>query len=146
MRILIGISMLLLPTVVVGENWPQWRGPLGTGLSTEKGVPAEWSVKQNVAWRSELAGLGVSSPIVWGNQVFTNWAQGHLGRGGIPRLCKRVIPPTRARHRLVAHVLKLRMKRSVWRWPLLAPLMDGASGNIRSMLWASCRMSTTSGT
>ena len=76
MRILIGISMLLLPTVVVGENWPQWRGPLGTGLSTEKSVPAEWSVKQNVAWRSELAGLGVSSPIVWGNRVFVTYQLG----------------------------------------------------------------------
>jgi len=76
MRILIGISMLLLPSVVVGENWPQWRGPLGTGLSTEKGVPVEWSVKQNVAWRSQLAGLGVSSPIVWGNQVFVAYQLG----------------------------------------------------------------------
>src|SRR5215204_278935 len=76
MRILIGISMLLLPSVVVGENWPQWRGPLGTGLSTEKGVPTEWSVKQNVAWRSELAGLGVSSLIVWGNQVFVTYQLG----------------------------------------------------------------------
>ena len=33
-------------------------------------------MKQNVAWRSELAGLGVSSPIVWGNQVFVTYQLG----------------------------------------------------------------------
>jgi outer membrane protein assembly factor BamB len=76
MRTLIVISMLLLPSVVVGENWPQWRGPLGTGISTEKGLPTEWGMKQNVAWRSELAGLGVSSPVVWGDHVFVTYQLG----------------------------------------------------------------------
>jgi outer membrane protein assembly factor BamB len=76
MRISIGVSMLLLPTVLIGDNWPQWRGPMGTGVSTEKSLPTEWSMKQNVAWRSELAGLGVSSPVVWGNQVFVTYQVG----------------------------------------------------------------------
>jgi outer membrane protein assembly factor BamB len=76
MRILIGLSVLLVPPAVICENWPQWRGPLGTGVSTEKGLPTEWSTKQNVAWRAELAGLGVSSPIVWGNQVFVTYQLG----------------------------------------------------------------------
>jgi outer membrane protein assembly factor BamB len=80
MRILSGILMLLLPTVLAAENWPQWRGPLGTGTSTEKGLPTEWSMKQNVAWSSALAGLGVSSPVVWGNQVFVTY---QLGAGAL---------------------------------------------------------------
>ena len=76
MRILIAFSVLLVPSGAMGENWPQWRGPLGTGISTEKGLPTEWSIKQNVAWRAELAGLGVSSPVVWGNQVFVTYQVG----------------------------------------------------------------------
>jgi outer membrane protein assembly factor BamB len=52
------------------DNWPQWRGPLGTAVSPEKGLPVEWSNEQNIAWKAELRGLGVSSPIVWGNRVF----------------------------------------------------------------------------
>jgi outer membrane protein assembly factor BamB len=80
MRILSGILMLLLPIVLAAENWPQWRGPLGTGTSTEKGLPTEWSMKQNVAWSSALAGLGVSSPVVWGNQVFVTY---QLGAGAL---------------------------------------------------------------
>jgi outer membrane protein assembly factor BamB len=76
MRILMGLSMLLVPFAGICENWPQWRGPLGTGVSTEKGLPTEWSMKQNVAWRAELAGLGVSSPIVWEDQVFVTYQLG----------------------------------------------------------------------
>jgi outer membrane protein assembly factor BamB len=52
------------------DNWPQWRGPGGTGISAERGVPLEWSDKEGVAWRTPLGGTGVSSPIVWGDRVF----------------------------------------------------------------------------
>jgi outer membrane protein assembly factor BamB len=76
MRFSICVLMLLVPPVLLCENWPQWRGPLGTGISSEKGLPTEWSTKQNIAWRAELAGLGVSSPIVWGNQVFVTYQIG----------------------------------------------------------------------
>ena len=76
MRTLIVFSMLLFLPAAICENWPQWRGPLGTGISIEKGLPTEWSTKQNIAWRAELAGLGVSSPIVWGNQVFVTYQVG----------------------------------------------------------------------
>jgi outer membrane protein assembly factor BamB len=52
------------------ENWPQWRGPGGLGVSTEKQVPTEWAPDRNVAWKTELPGSGHSSPIVWGGRVF----------------------------------------------------------------------------
>jgi len=51
-------------------NWPQWRGPEGSGISTETGLPTEWSDKQNVRWKTAIPGRGHSSPIVWGNRVF----------------------------------------------------------------------------
>jgi outer membrane protein assembly factor BamB len=78
MRILILLSLLV--SSAVAENWPQWRGPLGTGISTEKGLPTEWSTKQNLAWQTELTGLGVSSPIVWKDQVFVTY---QLGAGAL---------------------------------------------------------------
>jgi outer membrane protein assembly factor BamB len=58
------------------ENWPHWRGPSGTGVSLEKSVPAEWSNDKNIAWRAELGGLGVSSPVVWGERVFVTYQTG----------------------------------------------------------------------
>ncbi len=54
---------------LAAENWPQWRGPASQGISAESGLPLTWSEHENVAWRAPLAGLGTSSPIVWGDRV-----------------------------------------------------------------------------
>ena len=62
------------PTVTSGANWPQWRGPDGLGISTEKNLPTEWSVNKNIKWKTPIAGRAHSSPIVWGNRVFVTTA------------------------------------------------------------------------
>jgi outer membrane protein assembly factor BamB len=59
------------------DDWPQWRGPHGNGVSTEKDLPSHWS-KDTVAWRAPLGGLGVSSPVVFGDRVFVT---SQVGRG-----------------------------------------------------------------
>ena len=71
------------------EDWPQWRGPQGTGVSGEKGVPARWS-KDDVAWRTPLHGLGVSSPVVWGDRIFVTSQSGRGTRraGDHPTLAR----------------------------------------------------------
>ncbi|HET7286613.1 MAG TPA: PQQ-binding-like beta-propeller repeat protein, partial [Pyrinomonadaceae bacterium] len=51
-------------------NWPQWRGPDGTGISNEKNLPSEWSPTKNIKWKTPIEGRSHSSPIVWGNRVF----------------------------------------------------------------------------
>ncbi len=38
-----------------GANWPQWRGPDGQGVSTETGLPTEWSDAKNVKWKTAIA-------------------------------------------------------------------------------------------
>lgn len=50
--------------------WPQWRGPLATGVSPEANPPVEWSESRNVRWKLALPGKGHSTPIVWGDRVF----------------------------------------------------------------------------
>jgi outer membrane protein assembly factor BamB len=60
-----------------GNEWPQFRGPGGSGIAQDSkslGVPTEWSTTNNVAWRIDVPGLGWSSPIVWGNRVFLTTA------------------------------------------------------------------------
>lgn len=52
------------------QYWPQWRGPLDTGVAPHANPPAEWTEDQNVRWKTELPGLGHSTPIVWGDRVF----------------------------------------------------------------------------
>jgi outer membrane protein assembly factor BamB len=69
----------LLPAVIISllaaypalaDNWPQFRGPGGQGESAEKNLPIKWSATDNVAWKTEIAGWGWSSPIVWGDRIF----------------------------------------------------------------------------
>src|SRR5665213_1282281 len=50
--------------------WPQWRGPLCSGVGPEADPPLQWSETQNVKWKVALPGDGNSTPIVWGNRVF----------------------------------------------------------------------------
>ncbi|MEX2141987.1 MAG: PQQ-binding-like beta-propeller repeat protein [Pirellulales bacterium] len=52
------------------ENWPQFRGPTGQGISAEKNLPTRWSATENVAWNTPVPGDGWSSPIVFGDRVF----------------------------------------------------------------------------
>src|SRR5919108_332893 len=57
------------PTAVE-DNWPQWRGPDGLGVSSSTGYADEWSPTRNVAWKTAVPGRGHSSPIVWGDRIF----------------------------------------------------------------------------
>src|SRR5947207_667923 len=55
-------------------NWPGWRGPGGSGLSTEKALPLHWSTNENICWRVSLPERGNSTPVVWKWQVFITQA------------------------------------------------------------------------
>ena len=50
-------------------NWPRWRGPEGTGHTTETGLPVKWDAG-SVVWKTPLKGRGQSSPIIWGERIF----------------------------------------------------------------------------
>jgi len=52
------------------QAWPQWRGPLATGVSPTARPPMEWSESKNVRWKVELPGRGSSTPVIWGDHVF----------------------------------------------------------------------------
>ncbi len=58
-------------------NWPRFRGPNGTGVAADKGVPVKWGAG-DVLWKVELPGVGHSSPVVWGDRLFlqTSGAKG----------------------------------------------------------------------
>jgi outer membrane protein assembly factor BamB len=68
---------LLAPrTAGVGPEetyWPYWRGPAADGMAVGD-APLQWTDTQNVRWKVEIPGLGNSSPIVWGDQVFLTTA------------------------------------------------------------------------
>ena len=53
-----------------GDNWPQFRGPHAAGVGESDQLPDQWSAVDNVEWKTEIAGRGWSSPIVWGDRIF----------------------------------------------------------------------------
>ena len=82
MRMALVAVGVLLAAAPMAANWPQWRGPSGLGVSAESGLPTTWSARENIAWSAALRGLGSSSPIVWGDQVFVTSQVGRLPLSG----------------------------------------------------------------
>ena len=71
---LVAFSLALGAPLGAEENWPQFRGPTGQGLSTAKDLPLTWSETENVKWKTALHGKAWSSPVVFGNQIWLTTA------------------------------------------------------------------------
>jgi outer membrane protein assembly factor BamB len=58
------------------DNWPQWRGPLGTGVAPHADPPIKWDERDgtNIRWKTAIPGRGHSTPVVWGELVFLTTA------------------------------------------------------------------------
>jgi outer membrane protein assembly factor BamB len=61
---------------VFAGNWPQWRGPNLNGVSAERNLPTKWTKTENVNWRLPMPSRSGSTPIIWGENVFLNVADG----------------------------------------------------------------------
>ncbi len=64
----------LVLTQPVSAQWPQFRGPEGTGHSTSTGLPLTWAEGKNVVWKTAVHGRAWSSPVILGNQVWMTTA------------------------------------------------------------------------
>ena len=62
------------PAIDPLQNWPQWRGPAGSGVAPESDPPTEWSETKNVRWKVAIPGRGHATPIVWGDRVYIQTA------------------------------------------------------------------------
>src|SRR4030095_15972440 len=64
------LSVSLLSSPALADNWPAWRGAEGSGICRETNLPLRWSTNENVRWRVALPDRGNSTPIVWKEQIF----------------------------------------------------------------------------
>ncbi|MBI1839335.1 MAG: PQQ-binding-like beta-propeller repeat protein [Verrucomicrobia bacterium] len=67
-------SLLGLIPGLAQENWTQFRGPQGNGLSHARQLPVSWSETNHVAWKTAIHGKGWSSPVIWSNQIWITTA------------------------------------------------------------------------
>jgi len=61
---------------LLAADWPQWRGPELRGTSPEKGLPVKWSASEGLAWKLALPTGSGSTPIVSGERIYVNVAEG----------------------------------------------------------------------
>ena len=78
MWVFAGTAILSAAASANAENWPRFRGPDGSGVSDEKGIPVAWDAKQ-VAWATELPGVGHAAPIIWDRHLFVTSATADTG-------------------------------------------------------------------
>lgn len=73
-------AAFLQPLAQAGEKdaarWPQFRGPQASGVGEGQTTPITWNVAKgtNIAWKTPIAGLGYSSPVIWDDQLFITTA------------------------------------------------------------------------
>ncbi|MFT5857341.1 MAG: outer membrane protein assembly factor BamB, partial [Verrucomicrobiales bacterium] len=82
MKILITSILTIISQFAHGaENWPRFRGPMGSGeIPAGVALPKEWS-PASAKWAAKLAGVGHSSPVIWERKIFVTSA----GNGGATR-------------------------------------------------------------
>jgi outer membrane protein assembly factor BamB len=65
----------LVSNVSASQDWPQFRGPLGTGVTTEVDLPLDLEPDSpNLVWKTRVPGNGTSSPIVSQGRIFLTTA------------------------------------------------------------------------
>jgi len=71
LRVFACLSLMLtvaFPISARGGDWPQFRGPEGSGVADDQKPPVKFGPKENLAWKVEVP-PGASSPIVIGDKI-----------------------------------------------------------------------------
>ncbi|HTM47727.1 MAG TPA: PQQ-binding-like beta-propeller repeat protein [Bryobacteraceae bacterium] len=66
------VAALLALAPLLAENWPGFRGPGARGVAGSPNLAVRWNVEtgENIAWKTAIPGLGLSSPVIWDDLVF----------------------------------------------------------------------------
>src|SRR5689334_1747513 len=89
MQLLLRVCLaLVVGRAFAAENeWPEFRGPTGQGISQATGVPETWSATENVAWKVAVPGRGWSSPVLSKGKLYLTTAAGEEDNITLRALC-----------------------------------------------------------
>lgn len=117
-RRLLILTLLCVSPIIANaqDRWPQFRGAQSIGVAEDPALPEKWSATENVAWKTDIAGIGWSSPIVWGNQVFLtsviNSGDTEPPKKGLYFGGERPTPP--AEHRWMVYAVNFQTGKVMW--------------------------------
>ena len=79
------LCMELNNDVVPERQWSQYRGYYSNGVLDNANLPEKWDVKtgENIKWKIEIPGLGLSSPVIWGDRLFITTAVSAQDKKGL---------------------------------------------------------------
>src|SRR5215207_2768826 len=69
-NLIVGTVCAAMCAISSAADWPQWRGPEGTGVSSEKQPPIVWHEGRSIVWSAAMPGAAASTPAIWGQAVF----------------------------------------------------------------------------
>ena len=90
------LVVLTSSAAVFGSDWTRFRGPNGTGVSTDDvNPPTTWSDSENLKWKVQLPGPGLSCPIIVGDRIivtcWTGYAAGGDEQGSVEQMKRNVV-------------------------------------------------------
>ena len=74
MKTILALTFAATSITAVAADWPQFRGPSGTGEAPDANPPTTWSESSNLKWKIKLPGGGAGTPIVSGEFIFIQTA------------------------------------------------------------------------
>jgi outer membrane protein assembly factor BamB len=93
--ILVFVSNNISGQINPDRQWSSYRGKLSSGVLDNTNLPDSFDLKSmtNVKWKTEIPGLGLSSPVVWDNKIFITTAISEADKAGFkPGLYGDVVP------------------------------------------------------
>jgi outer membrane protein assembly factor BamB len=83
--VLITISLTISGQVTPERQWPGYRGYMTSGVLDNTNLPESFDLAKtiNVKWKKEIPGLGISSPVIWGDKLFITSAISKSDNQGI---------------------------------------------------------------
>ena len=68
-------ALFVVATTVALADWPQFRGPFGSGhIPGGQALPSDWSETKNIEWKVALPGRAWSSPVVFADKIWLTTA------------------------------------------------------------------------
>ena len=72
--IALAVALVSLAPIAASDQWPRFRGTQAGLVADDPALPDTWSETENVVWKTDIPGLGWSSPVVWDDHVFVTSA------------------------------------------------------------------------
>jgi outer membrane protein assembly factor BamB len=86
---IISLLLIVLPSMHAQDppdrQWPVYRGYLSSGVLDNADLPESFDLEKsvNIRWTAEVQGLGLSSPVIWGDRLFITTAVSASDKNGI---------------------------------------------------------------